>query len=99
MIPKHILLVLVVVAGACTQQEPCHEDLASIKNQTPVAIDTAILYDPKTFEESCLLTRFYRSQHLRTDSSYQTEETVINLTRIDDCFKILSVTEPGVDCN
>lgn len=86
------------IATSCENKDNCFHGLASVETE-PVEIDTAILYDPKTFEETCYVKRFYMSPYVLADSTFKIEEKIVELVKTDACYQLLSVKQQVANCN
>lgn len=97
-----LVAIAIIIASSfatySTTADNCFEGLESIKTD-PVRIDTLVLFDSKTYAESCYRTDIYLTGEATADSVLEIEEKVIELVKIDDCYQLLSVKQKIMDCN
>jgi hypothetical protein len=93
-------LIISAFASACSPSntDNCFDGLDSITAE-PVSLDTLVLFDPKTFAETCFLTYVYLPGEITPDSILEINDKVVSLVKSDACFVLYSVKQEIEDCN
>ena len=90
---KYLPIVLACVFLSCEQPDICFETVSGLKS-SPTEIDTAVVFDPQTFEATCHITEFYRTRQEYADSTVTDGEMTISYTREDNCWRIANIRKP-----
>ena len=79
-----------------TQQTeiPCFQGVQEVKAE-PVRIDTSIVFDSETYEESCTVKTYYTEVAFGPDSVFIEGDMTIGLVKGEECYILLSIEQPG----